>query len=249
MPPRRRTPSQVLFAILATALVATAGAAYARAGTEQAATTQAGRLEGNVLLSSRIAQRRSRFRLYTEYGQNAAPPGPAGSTNELGNVVIYLDSAIADAEVPAGSWRVRQVNEGFAPHVLAVPAGATVEFPNEDPFFHNVFSLSKTRTFDLGRFAQRTVKSIQFDRPGIVQIFCHIHSDMSAVVLVAPSRFYATPDSTGAYSIDGIPPGRYRVVAWHERAKPTASTVEINPARPARLDFNIPISDAAPAVR
>ncbi len=210
-----------------------------------APSAQVGSLEGQVLLSPRIASRRPRFRLYTEYGQGAVvPPAVTVDTNEMANVTIYLDSAGSDgAEVVEGAHQMRQVNEAFSPHVLTVVVGSTVEFPNKDPFFHNVFSLSKVRTFDLGRYQQDASKSVKFDRPGMVQVFCHIHSDMSAVVLVVPNRFFTSPGSRGSYAIRGIPPGTYRVTAWHERAKPIAATARIRADQATQLDFNIPIAD------
>jgi plastocyanin len=163
----------------------------------------------------------------------------------MANVVIYLDSAegLKGIDRPAGKLEMRQQKEAFSPHVLAVVAGSQVQFPNADPFFHNVFSLSKTKTFDLGRYPEGTSKTVLFDRPGVVQVFCHIHSDMSAVVFVTPNAFFATPGSTGAYAIDGIPIGTYRVVAWHERAKPIASVIRVSAGKAAQLDFNIPITD------
>src|SRR5437016_2379964 len=141
---------------------------------------QEGGIEGYVLLSPQLSARRPRFRLYAEYGQQVQPPAAPADTNEMANVVIYLDSvppgAGAGALPPAGR-AIHQFNETFAPHVLAVPVGSTVQFPNDDPLFHNVFSLSRVKSFDLGRYPKGTSKSVRFDRPGVVQVFCHIHSD------------------------------------------------------------------------
>ena len=168
----------------------------------------------------------------------------------MANVVIYLDSIGSDGDPPVGgAHQMRQVNEAFSPHVLPVVVGSTVEFPNKDPFFHNVFSLSKVRTFDLGRFQQDASKSVKFDHPGVVQVFCHIHSDMSAVVLVVPNRLFTSPASGGSYAVRGIPPGTYRVTAWHERAKPITATVQIRADQATQIDFNIPIADGEPGHR
>ena len=211
---------------------------------------QTGSVVGHVVLSPRISSRRPRFRLYTEYGPGSAPAAQS-ITSELAIVVIYFDSAeaLTGESRATGTPQVRQLNESFNPHVLPVVVGSQVQFPNEDPFFHNVFSLSKSKTFDLGRYPEGSTKAIQFDRPGVIQVFCHIHSDMSAVVLVTPNGFFATPDSTGAYSIQGIPAGTYRLIAWHERAKPIVTTVRVQPDKPARVDFNIPIPDVESARR
>ncbi len=109
-----------------------------------------------------------------------------------------------------------QRNETFLPHVLAIDAGTVVDFPNNDTTYHNVFSLSKTRKFDLGRYARGKSKSIRFERPGIVRVFCDIHSHMSAFVLVFSHPYYAKAEADGRYRIDNVPPGTYTVSAWHE---------------------------------
>jgi len=126
-----------------------------------------------------------------------------------------------------------------------VVKGTEVEFPNRDMLFHNVFSLSKTASFDLGRFAQNASKSLRFAKPGIIKVFCHIHSDMSGVIVVLDNPFFASPASDGQYVIDGIPPGDYRVIAWHERARLAAKTVRIEAGKDSVLDFEIPLTEDA----
>ena len=95
------------------------------------------------------------------------------------------------------------------PHVLAIVAGTTVDFPNNDATYHNVFSLSKTKPFDLGRYAGGRSKAVRFDRPGIVRVFCDIHSHMSAFILVFAHRYFAVTDDEGRYRLDDVPPGTY----------------------------------------
>jgi plastocyanin len=156
--------------------------------------------------------------------------------------VVYLETAPAaalDAREP-GRARMDQRNETFLPHVLAVDTGAVVDFPNNDGTYHNVFSLSKAKRFDLGRYARGKSKSVRFDRPGIVRVFCDIHSHMSAFVLVFSHPFYATSDEDGRYRIDGIPPGTYTVSAWYEGAVRDTRTVAIPPqGGPVDFDFLI----------
>jgi len=159
-----------------------------------------------------------------------APPPVAGrpSVSQLGQTttpapvdrraVVYLESAprAAFAELRPGRARLDQRGEQFIPHILAVTAGTVVDFPNNDTVFHNVFSLSQPRTFDLGRYAPGRTGSVRFARPGIVPVFCDIHSQMSAYVLVFSHPFFAVTDSNGTYEISGVPPGSYTLVVWSE---------------------------------
>jgi hypothetical protein len=140
---------------------------------------------------------------------------------------------------------VRQRRETFVPHVLPVLVGTTVAFPNDDPFYHNVFSLSGAKTFDLGRYGTGASKSVRFDKAGVVQVFCHIHSDMRATVLVLANPFFTVPDSAGRYALDGVPPGEYRVVVWHERIRPVTRAVTLAAGTAATADFTIPLPDPA----
>ena len=167
----------------------------------------------------------------------------------MANVVIYLDSSalLSGGKPSREPLEIRQVHQAFSPHVLPVEVGSDVRFPNGDPFFHNVFSLSKSKTFDLGRYPEGSSRDVTFDQVGVVQVFCHIHSDMSGIIFVTPNRFFVTPGNDGSYEIREIPPGTYRVVAWHERAKAIVSTVRVRAGQKTRLDFNIPIADVEPA--
>jgi hypothetical protein len=125
--------------------------------------------------------------------------------------------------------------------VLAIPVGTVVEFPNSDHIYHNVFSLSKPKRFDLGRYANGRSKWVRFDRPGIVRVFCDIHSHMSAFILIFGHRYFATTDAEGRYRIDNIPPGTYNVVAWQEGEARDTRTVRI-PGQGGALeqDFVVP---------
>ena len=109
-----------------------------------------------------------------------------------------------------------QRNETFVPHVLAVMVGTVVDFPNSDKTFHNVFSLSQAKRFDLGRYAAGRSKSVRFDRPGVVRVFCDIHSHMNAFVLVFSHPFFDVTDADGRFRIDNVPAGTYTVVGWYE---------------------------------
>ena len=129
--------------------------------------------------------------------------------------VVYLDAAPRGAfeSLEPGRAVMDQRGETFVPHVLAIASGTTVEFPNSDRLYHNVFSLSKTARFDLGRYPTGHAKSVRFDRPGIVRVFCDIHSHMNAFILVFSHPFFTMTDANGRYELPDVPAGSYRVVA------------------------------------
>jgi len=123
---------------------------------------------------------------------------------------------------PNAHPRLVQKNKSFSPHLLVVPVGSAVEFPNHDPFFHNVFSLFDGKRFDLGLYEAGTTRLVHFDQPGISYIFCNIHPEMSAVVIALATRFYAISDVNGQVQIPNVPDGRYVLHVWSERAIPEA---------------------------
>src|SRR5690606_19353065 len=132
--------------------------------------------------------------------------------------VVYLEEAPRGAfeDLAGGRARLDQTNEQFVPRVLAITTGTTVDFPNNDRVYHNVFSLSKPRTFDLGRYAAGRSRAVRFDRPGIVRVFCDIHSHMSAWILVFNHPWFAVTDAEGDFVLRGVPPGTYSLAVWHE---------------------------------
>ncbi len=226
-------------------VLAVASASGQQGGTSGAA----GRIEGTAVLGPNLSIRKMRFRLYSDFGPQVSRSRDIFDANELQNVVIYVDSISDHTAAPyrIGDLAVRQADQRFAPHVLAVVKGSTVGFPNDDPIFHNVFSLSKTQAFDLGRYPRGESKSVRFDRAGIVQAFCHIHADMSAIILVLDNPYFTKPDRLGRYSLDGLPPGTYRLVAWHERIQPVVREVAVQASRTTRIDFSIPLPDGLEA--
>jgi len=117
-------------------------------------------------------------------------------------------------------YKLIQKNKRFTPHLLVVPAGATVEFPNQDPIFHNVFSLFDGRRFDLGLYEAGSTRAVTFNEPGVSYIFCNIHPEMSAVVIALATPYYAVSDAAGEFTILSVPAGRYQLNLWHERALP-----------------------------
>jgi plastocyanin len=142
------------------------------------------------------------------------------------NVVLWLDPVgaapspiVMAAAFPAHPQLV-QKNKMFHPHLLIVPVGAVVEFPNRDPFFHNVFSLYEGKRFDLGLYEAGSSRRVVFDKPGISYIFCDIHAQMSAVVIALATPYYAVSDERGQILIPHVPTGRYRMHLWYEAALP-----------------------------
>jgi len=155
--------------------------------------------------------------------------------------VVYLESAPRRAfeQSQPGHAVLDQRDERFVPHVLAITTGTSVDFPNSDRIYHNVFSLSKAARFDLGRYAVGHSKSVRFDQAGIVRVFCDIHSHMNAFILVFSHPFFAVTDEEGRYRIENVPPGTYSVVAWNEGLSSESRPVTVLDGGAAELDFTL----------
>jgi len=147
----------------------------------------------------------------------------ADRSKNASNVVVWLsplDGALLPRRQPSSPPRLVQRNKSFEPHILVVPVGSLVEFPNRDPFFHNVFSLFEGKRFDLGLYEAGTTRKVLFDKPGISYIFCNIHAEMSAVVVALNTPYYAISDRRGQIVIPDVVPGRYMLRVWHEAVQP-----------------------------
>lgn len=213
-------------------------------GASDEAPADGGSIQGVVRITEKLTEKRMRFRLYPGVKPVPPPAEPESRRDEWRNIVIYLrsDPVLEAAAVDSGrAFSMAQEGETFIPHVLPIPVGSTVEFPNHDPIFHNVFSLSGAATFDLGRYPRGDSRSVVFDRPGIVPVFCHIHSDMNAIILVLENDYFAVPGSDGSYRISGIPEGNYTLVAWHERTDPVEIPVVVERGRVLELNLTVPI--------
>lgn len=207
-------------------------------------------IQGSVRITQKLTEQRMRFRLYPGFKPAPPPTDPDLRDDEWRNIVIYLESAPALPMAGNSSdekLSMAQEGETFIPHVLPILVGSTVEFPNRDPIFHNVFSLSGTRTFDLGRYPQGDSRSVTFDQVGIVPVFCHIHSDMSAIIMVLSNPYFTVPAADGRYRIENIPPGDYTLVAWHERSEPVEIQVDVKAGQTLELNITVPIENDEPS--
>jgi plastocyanin len=154
-----------------------------------------------------------------EFTRNAS-----ARTADLSDGVVWL-TLLGDTNAKEDSHSHRrlqllQKNKSFSPHVLVVQLGEPVDFPNHDPFFHNVFSLFEGKRFDLGLYEAGSSRAVVFDREGISYIFCNIHAEMSAVIIALKSPYYGISDRKGMIKIADVPPGRYEMRVWDERALP-----------------------------
>jgi len=222
---------RVVVAILAVAFAFPAAAAAPRA-------PRAGAIRGRVELRKLPAPAERRMAVADLGVPIAAPVADLASRARS---VVYLESAPRGAFEQSEPARVvmDQRNETFVPHVLAITTGTTVDFPNSDRIYHNVFSLSKIARFDLGRYAAGRSRPWRFDRPGIVRVFCEIHSHMNAFILVFGHPFFALTDLDGRYRIDNVPPGTYSVVAWNEGVAGDPRPVTVPDGGVAELDFTL----------
>jgi len=155
--------------------------------------------------------------------------------------VVYLEG-----EFPTGgiSAIMEQKDRRFVPELLVVPVGSTVSFPNLDQIFHNVFSLSKPKSFDLGNYPKDQTRTVTFTKPGVEFVNCHLHPNMSAAIVVTPNKWRATADRAGHFVLRDVPAGPYTVVAWHKAVGYFKQVVKVIPNRGASVEFFVPLDDA-----
>ena len=165
---------------------------------------------------------RGRVGFVTKRGQR---PNPA-------ETLVWLEPAVESKSVRSAgaTYAMTTRSKTLQPHVLAVPAGSTIAFPNEDPISHNLFSLSVANTFDLGLYRKGAGKTQKFDTPGVVNVYCNVHPNMSAVIHVMPTPYYVFADVNGNYAIEA-PDGSYRLFAWNEQGGLAESKIEVGAAR------------------
>jgi len=196
------------------------------------------------------------FLAVTPAGDRDVPPGlvrghiailnpreklKGGGANVEGVVVWLapLEGASRGQALPAPKRRLEQRNKRFIPHVMAIQVGTEVEFPNEDPFFHNVFSVFDGKRFDLGLYASGESRVVRFDRPGVSYIFCNIHPQMSAFIVTLETPYFAISAPDGTYQIKDVPAGSYELHVWHERCdeRQLAAQIRAVPVESAVADL------------
>jgi plastocyanin len=162
----------------------------------------------------------------TKPGTAAHRRGAAGNQADESQVVVWLTPLDVPAPQLAATTAKGKVpelvqrNKSFEPHVIVVQVGSLIQFPNKDPFFHNIFSMYDGKRFDLGLYEAGTSRSVRFDRPGVSFLFCNIHAEMSAVVIVVDTPYFAMSDRNGHLLIPDVPDGRYQMHVWYERSLP-----------------------------
>jgi len=210
------------------------------ASSPSAQTPDAGAIGGHVTLTARVRGSRQASAIYPSRG---VPRHDPPRIPEIRNVVVYLKDVAFRGTLPLTTGEMRQEHETFVPHVLAITKGSTVAFPNADPIFHNVFSLSHAATFDLGRYPQGQARTERFLQAGLVKLYCRIHSQMSADILVLDHPYFVTPADDGTFRIPNVPPGQYTVVGWHERIGERASPIRVEPGRTTGVELTLPVED------
>jgi plastocyanin len=217
-------------ALLTSLIVAAAGGQSAETGSVAGRVTLTTRIKGSTLPS-------------TAYPTRAVGTSAAHAIPEIRNVVVYLKDVVFRGSMSPVNAVLRQEHETFMPHVLPIMRGSTVEFPNDDPIFHNVFSLSSAASFDLRRYPRGQSRSQQFPKPGIVKVYCHIHSHMSATIVVLDHPYFTIPETDGTFELPNVPPGEYTVVGWHERVGERRARVRVERGRAATVDLSLPVED------
>jgi plastocyanin len=164
---------------------------------------------------------------------------------ERSHVAVYLEGGPKSPITDFPKVSMEQRDRRFVPDLVVIPAGATVSFPNFDPIFHNVFSLSKAKSFDLGNYREGQSRLVTFPVPGLVAVYCHLHSNMAASIVVTPSRWAVRVDKDGVFSLKDVPAGTYTVVAWHKTAGTFRKTVTVGEKQDTAVSFTLPYAEPA----
>ena len=205
-------------------------------------------LAGDVTIFVHVTRRLTRKAVaLTVYDLRGAAPAPSADAdppiNEMERTVVMLVGKIPAPAEPQ-TIAIEQRNSRFEPDLAVVPTGSTVQFPNADAIFHNVFSLSGAQPFDLGFYAKGQSRPVKFDRPGVVQVYCHIHPNMYAAIVVTDSPWYGKPGADGQVVLKRVPAGHYRAEAWHKIAGLCKADVDVPPSGPAQVHIQVPLTES-----
>ncbi len=162
---------------------------------------------------------------------------------ERSHVVVYLEGAPVDSASGQIAAEMQQQDRRFSPDLAVIPAGSAVSFPNFDPIFHNVFSLSKPKSFDLGNYPQGQTRSVVFPKAGVVAVYCHLHPNMAGTIVVTPNRWGVRVGADGSFRLADVPPGKYTIVAWHKTGGSFRKTVDAMEGRDSEIDFFVPLPE------
>jgi plastocyanin len=201
---------------------------------------ETGTITGKVTLTSKVRGSAMPSTAYPgrTVGQHELPSIP-----EIRNVVVYLKDVVYHGALPLKKAELRQQHETFVPHVVAITRGSSVDFPNDDSIFHNVFSLSGAANFNLGRYPKGQSRPWKFTKAGIVKVFCDIHSHMSATILVLDHPYFTVPELDGSFELPNVPVGQYTIVGWHERVGERIETVRVERGRTSTIALSLPVED------
>jgi hypothetical protein len=204
---------------------------------------------GTVVITRRLTRARI-TPAASAYERGPAPRMPEAPSEdnlqwERRHVVVYLEGDLPDLPSEAV---MEQKGRTFSPDLAVISAGSKVSFPNLDPIFHNVFSLSRAKAFDLGNYSNGQTRIVTFPHPGVVLVNCRLHPNMSAAIVVTPNAYSAVVDSSGNFTIHDVPPGRYTAVAWHKSGGTLRRTIRVTEASADPLEFEMPLAAPTSAI-
>lgn len=236
---KQKIPSKFGVIALLVSLLSIAGPAYSQERVDKTL----GEIHGKITVTGKdeLSEEIMHGRMMNRYGADPSASNKAPVPYKLSEkAVVYIES-LGETNMyhpPELHPALNQRDLIFRPLILPVVVGTTVDFPNNDKVFHNVFSYSQPKEFDLGRYPQGELKSLKFDQPGVINVYCEIHQYMYATILVLQNPFFALPDEDGAYVIRNIPPGEYKLSFWYGRKKIESKDVKVKANEISAVNFS-----------